>query len=60
MFMWLADQIVYRLLDLKAHDPVAESLHFFIMVIMGGGYTYMKVVVIWSRETPQIIISIPG
>ena len=31
MFMWLADQIVYRLLDLKAHDPVAESLHFFIM-----------------------------
>ena len=33
MFVWIADQIVYRLLSMDASSAIAESLHFFVMDI---------------------------
>lgn len=45
MFIWLADQIVYKLLALKPDTPVSESLHFFIMDV--SKIFFMLVVIIY-------------
>ena len=45
MFIWLADQIVYKLLALKPDTPVSESLHFFITDV--SKIFFMLVVIIY-------------